>query len=110
MLTTFGVEVLIAVTIKSTVLWDVTPCRSVEIHWRFGRISHIQESRVEPNKQAARNRHGAAPAADAYVVVVACFSYSLNLKMEAVRSIETLQTFPVFYETRWFITVKITVF
>jgi hypothetical protein len=29
-------EVLTATTVKTTVLWDVTPCRPVEVYWCFG--------------------------------------------------------------------------
>jgi hypothetical protein len=31
-------EVLMAVTIMSTILWDVTPCKSGRIYWNFGEM------------------------------------------------------------------------
>jgi hypothetical protein len=34
-----GFEVFTAVTMKNAVIWDVAPCRSCEINWRFGRTS-----------------------------------------------------------------------
>jgi hypothetical protein len=41
-------EFLTAVTMKSTVLWDATPCSPVEVHLRFGAMCgpHLYRQRV----------------------------------------------------------------
>jgi hypothetical protein len=46
--TLVGTEVPTAVTISSTVFWDVTPCSQVEVHGRFGRtyFLHLQGRRI----------------------------------------------------------------
>jgi hypothetical protein len=39
-----GYEIIAAVTVMSTIFWDLTPCSPIEIRWRFGRTSclHLQ--------------------------------------------------------------------
>jgi hypothetical protein len=36
-----GFEVLIAVIMKNTVLWDITPCSPLKVNWRFGGTCHL---------------------------------------------------------------------
>jgi hypothetical protein len=70
-------EVLTAVTMKSAIFWNVTPCIRAEIHRRFGGIYylHLQSRRVnEANNQREagdkkRNLYGTT-------------RRSINLKME----------------------------
>jgi hypothetical protein len=64
-----------AVTVRNTIFWDVTPCSSVGIYRHFGGMYcfYIQGRRVSQ----ASNKH------------VAALAYSSTLKMGAVRSSET---------------------
>jgi hypothetical protein len=52
-------EVPMALTVRSTILWDVTPCILVEIHRRLGGkyCLHPQGRRVN---QATSNKHTSA--------------------------------------------------
>jgi hypothetical protein len=52
-----GTEVLTAVVMKSSILWDITPCSPLKIKWCFGGICrlHLQDWRLSQ----ARNQHEA---------------------------------------------------
>jgi hypothetical protein len=54
-----GFEVLTAVTLKSTVFWDVTSCSAVGVHWHFGGIYdlHLLDQRV--NSARSQSAHSA---------------------------------------------------
>lgn len=65
--------------VKSTVLWDVTPCSLVEVHKYLGQpyCLHLQGCKVS---QAITF---------AYMLLAGCLVYSLTLNMEATLYSET---------------------
>jgi hypothetical protein len=49
-----GFEVLTAVTRKSSIYWDATPCSPAKVNVQFGDISHfLSEAKIKPNKKTA---------------------------------------------------------
>jgi hypothetical protein len=70
-----GLEVLIAVDMKSTVFWVITRCSPLKVNWRFGGQNN-HNFRVEGGLAAA-------------FTLVSCSAYSSILKMETICSSET---------------------
>jgi hypothetical protein len=75
-----GLEVLVVVTVKSTIFWDVAPYHLLEVYPCFRGIYclHLQGQRV---RQAA------------CFLLITCLAYSLALKMEAVHPFRMLVNF-----------------
>jgi hypothetical protein len=71
---------------KSSTLWDITPCSSVKINRRFGRhiTSHLQGRKLSQ----ARNHYGAGNK-QGRIHARFLFSDSSMVKMEAIYSAET---------------------
>jgi hypothetical protein len=65
-------EILTAVTVKSTVLWVETPFSSVDVL-----VDDVSEERI------------ASIYAPCCLLLIYCLAYSSNLKMVAIRSYET---------------------
>jgi hypothetical protein len=72
--------------LKSTILWDITPCSPLEVNRRFGRIYklHLEGRRI------SRTRNQRAPNAS---TLISCSDYFSILKMGAICSSETLVDF-----------------
>jgi hypothetical protein len=68
---------------KSTILWDITPCSPLKVSRHFGGTYrlHLQSRRIS----RGRNQHQVAPT----FTLVSCSAYSSTLKMEAICSSET---------------------
>jgi hypothetical protein len=78
-----GVEALRVVTIKNIAFWDVTLCRPVDVHGRFGR-TYCLHLRIE--EQAKEHPEAKTKTSACYLILsVACLVYSSILKMETVR-------------------------
>jgi hypothetical protein len=60
-------EVLTAVVIKDSILWDITPCSPLEVNWRFGgtRRFHLRGWRISQSRKQreAGSKQGTAPSA-----------------------------------------------
>jgi hypothetical protein len=81
-----GLEVLIAVAMKSSVFCDITSCSPVKASRRFGRTHRIH----------FRGRKVGVLLA-AYFISVSCLAYSSSLKVEVIRSSETSAAFTRLY-------------
>jgi hypothetical protein len=71
-------------TLKSSIIWDITPCSPLKFYWRSGgifRLLHYDWSTVQ-----ARNKCNSIVTC---FTLVLCLAYSLNQKMEATCSSET---------------------
>jgi hypothetical protein len=79
-------EVFIAVAMKSSIFWDITPCSPKEVNRHFEGIYrlHVQGGRVSQ----MRNQHKVVGKQRA-----PCLVYSSTLKMKRVRSSKTSVNF-----------------
>jgi hypothetical protein len=96
-----GFEALTAVVMKTYIFWDITPCSPLKVSRRFGGICHhLQRWRVSQD----RNQHATGskkitclaysltlkmPLHAACLILVSCFAYSSNPKIESRFSSET---------------------
>jgi hypothetical protein len=76
-------EILIAVSMKNTVVRDVAPCSMASVHLHSG-LTHYIVLQVQRRSQESDQQEQVV----IYFLVVACLAYSSNLKM-AVHSSET---------------------
>jgi hypothetical protein len=104
-----GSEVLTAVIMNSSVFWDITPCISLKVNQRFGekwclyrhgrRISQVRnwrENRWKVEQSACRNfglHWELKLCLRTAFTLISCSTYSSALKMEVIRSSETLVDF-----------------
>jgi hypothetical protein len=77
-----GSEVLIAVIMRSSIFWDVTPRSTLKVNRRFGGtyLLRLQGRRIRQARNQRESRWQ-----DAFTLVT-CLVYSLTLKMEAACS------------------------
>jgi hypothetical protein len=89
-----GFKVLIAVVIKTSIFWDITPCNQLKVNRRFGGTRHfnLQCRRMIEARNQHESRWQAQQASKAFIVVF-CLAYFLTLMMEATRSSETSDDF-----------------
>jgi hypothetical protein len=76
-----GFEALTAVTMESTIFWDVTPCSPVEIRQYFGgsHCFHLQCRKViQASKQARRSQQAGR---DEYTSLVTCLDLPFDTKV-----------------------------
>jgi hypothetical protein len=88
--TDVGFKVLPTMVMKSSVLWDITPCSVSKVNWRSGRtvaFTFIVE------KQAGQESSIKQVASRACFVLVSCFLHSSTLKKKATYSFETSTEF-----------------
>jgi hypothetical protein len=71
----FGFEILTAVTLESSIFWDITPCSPAKVNRRFGGICHLHFQGLRLNQ--AENQQ-----------LAACFMPVFCLKMKMIYSTE----------------------
>jgi hypothetical protein len=73
-------EILTAVTMRSSIFWDITPCSPLKVNRRFGGTHRLHlQGRTNRAKKPAWKQ----------VASRSCSAYSSTLKMEAICSSET---------------------
>jgi hypothetical protein len=88
-----GFEVLIAVVVKSTIFWDMTPCSPLIVSVSEEYIASIFRVKEYTKQEASLKAGGMQSCLPHALTHVSCSAYSLTLKIEALWSSEMLADF-----------------